>query len=186
MRHVKCIASRHIIDGCVTLLLLVVSKCVRSEALQGYSLPPIVGLKKVVFSSSTQEGVTHLSLISRQLASAPMVWTRNQLLYYALMVKESEHSKPTLDYHQKRFRFISWNFEVPDHDLRAKSIKFTLIANVSNFIDFSYAMSFSITWCISYKIVKISLGMLKLYGHQNLFVQKSMLCCELTPHTVMC
>ena len=65
------------------------------------------------------------------------------------MVKESEHSKPTLDYHQKRFRFISWNFEVPDHNLRAKSIKFTLIANVSNFIDFSYAMSFSITWCIS-------------------------------------
>ena len=56
--------------------------CVRSEALQGYSLPPIVSHIWVVSPCSTQEDKTNLSLISGQFVLRPIVLARNHLVLY--------------------------------------------------------------------------------------------------------
>ena len=53
--------------------------CVRSEALQGYSLPPIVSHIWVVSPCSTQEDETNLS---GQFVLRPIVLARNHLVLY--------------------------------------------------------------------------------------------------------
>ena len=97
--------------------------CVRSEALHGYSLPPIVSHISVVFPYSTQEeeDEANLSFLLVQFEPTPIVLARNDLPLCIddnrIRLNKTNSSKELLINIQK---FLSDCCKAPNHVLALK------------------------------------------------------------------